>query len=160
MQKEGLFSRYAIGGGIASLFYIEPITTFDLDIFILPPESSDLIFSMSPIYTWLEKKGYISQKEQVVIEGVPVQLIPVYNELVKDAVHDSIEKKYKDTTTFVLRSEYLVAIMIQTNRSKDRERLDRFLKEAEISLSKLNDILIRYNLKVAYDTFRGAHLGK
>jgi len=44
MQEEKLFATYAIGGGIAALFYIEPITTFDLDIFIILPESAGILF--------------------------------------------------------------------------------------------------------------------
>ena len=58
MQQEGLFTTYAIGGGIAALFYIEPITTFDLDIFVILPGSSERVISLSPLYAWLEKKGY------------------------------------------------------------------------------------------------------
>jgi hypothetical protein len=92
MQREGLFSKYAIGGGIAALFYIEPITTFDLDIFILLPETTGGIVSLASIYTWSEKKGYRLLKEQIVIKGVPAQFIPFYNDLVMDGVQDSIEK--------------------------------------------------------------------
>jgi hypothetical protein len=29
MQQGGLFKAYAIGGGIAALYYIEPILTYD-----------------------------------------------------------------------------------------------------------------------------------
>jgi uncharacterized protein (UPF0297 family) len=157
MQREGVFSKYAIGGGIAALFYIEPIATFDLDIFILLPESSGLVVTLSSIYSWLEKKGYKSVKEQIVIEGVPVQFIPAYNDLVRDGVKDSIEKKYGKSMVFVLRPEYLIAIMIQTNRSKDRERLLRFMNESEISTEMLDKILIQYNLKPSFDQFRSQH---
>lgn len=158
MRNEGLFSKYAIGGGIAALFYIEPFATFDLDIFILLPESSGSVVSLSSIYSWLEKKGYKSVKEQITIEGVPVQFIPAYNDLVSDGVQDSIEKKYGKSTAFVLRPEYLVAIMIQTNRSKDRERLLRFMKESDIFLELLDKILIQHDLKTSFDRFRRRYL--
>ena len=84
MKKEGLFSSYAIGGGIAALFYIEPITTFDLDIFIILPEGTKKIISLAPIYSWLKQQGYKPDNEQVMIEGIPVQLIPTYNDLIKE----------------------------------------------------------------------------
>lgn len=35
LQMQGLISDYALGGGSALLFYIEPVLTYDLDIFIL-----------------------------------------------------------------------------------------------------------------------------
>ncbi len=38
LKKKGLIENYAIGGGIAAIFYIEPILTYDLDVFIIPSE--------------------------------------------------------------------------------------------------------------------------
>jgi hypothetical protein len=70
-QDEGLFSSYAIGGGIAALFYIEPVATFALDIFIIMPESSSTLISLSPIYSWLESRGHkpsIEEKVKILIE--------------------------------------------------------------------------------------------
>lgn len=154
MHKQGLFQKYAIGGGIATLFYIEPVATFDLDIFIILPENKALLVSLSPLYEWLKDKGHKPVNEQVVVEGIPVQFIPVYNELVKEAVLNAVEKKYEKIRTFVLRQEYLVAIMLQTNRPKDRERVFKMLDECEISKELLDQILERHGLKNAYSDFR------
>ena len=154
-QIEGLFSAYAIGGGIAALFYIEPVATFDLDIFIVPPESSGTLISLSPIYSWLASRGYKSSKEQIIIEGIAVQFIPVYNDLVKDGVLNAAEKNYGNTPTRVLRPEYLIALMLQTYRSKDKERLSKFLHEATIDYPLLDSILLKYNLKNVFETFKG-----
>ena len=39
MKTEGVILDYALGGAVAALFYIEPIETHDLDVFIsLPTE--------------------------------------------------------------------------------------------------------------------------
>jgi len=154
MQLEGLFTKYAIGGGIASLFYIEPMATFDLDIFVILPETSGALVSLSPLYDWLTQRGYETEKEQAIIEGIPVQFIPVYNDLVKDGVQNAVEKRYGNTKAFVLQQEYLVAIMLQTLRPKDRDRLIKFLDEAELSSEELDAILTKHSLKVAYDNFR------
>lgn len=154
MQSEGLFDSYAIGGGIAALFYIEPITTFDLDIFIVLPESKSRLVSLSPLYSWLEERGYRPEKEQIAIEGVPVQFIPVYNDLVEDAVSDSMEKRYGETVTRVVRPEYLLAIMLQTLRNKDKDRILKFIEEAEMSESMLEDIMEKYDLKKTFDGFK------
>lgn len=154
MQREGLFEKYAIGGGIAALFYIEPFATFDLDIFIILSGNSGLFVSLAPLYEWLKKRGYKAIKEQVVIEGIPVQFIPVYNDLLKEAVLNAVKKKYKNTTTFVLRPEYLIAIMLQTNRPKDRERMIRVLEQTDISYEFLEQILNEHNLLTTYFDFR------
>jgi hypothetical protein len=160
MQSEGLFASYAIGGGIAALFYIEPVTTFDLDIFIILPEATGPLVSLAPLYAWLKKNGYKPENEQVVIEGIPVQFIPAYNELVKDGVLNALDKKYGQTSAKVLRPEYLIAIMLQTFRPKDKDRLLKFLGEADISVESLNTILAKHGLKQNFDNFKGQYYGK
>ena len=156
-QNEGLFSSYAVGGGIAALFYIEPVATFDLDVFIILPESGSPLISLSPIYSWFTEKGYRASQEQIIIEGIAVQFIPVYNELVKDGVIDAAEKKYGDTSVRVLKPEYLIAIMLQTLRSKDKERLSKFLQETSVEYELLESILHKHNLKNALLVSRRAY---
>ncbi len=34
MMHLGLIKSYAIGGGIAATYYIEPVLTYDLDVFL------------------------------------------------------------------------------------------------------------------------------
>jgi hypothetical protein len=34
MQADGVISRYAIGGAIGATFYLEPTSTFDIDVFV------------------------------------------------------------------------------------------------------------------------------
>jgi len=38
LEEEGVFSRYAIGGAMAATFYVEPVLTFDLDVFVVLPQ--------------------------------------------------------------------------------------------------------------------------
>ena len=159
-QNEGVFTAYAIGGGIAALFYIEPIATFDLDIFGILPEQSSLLVSLSPIYSWFEKHGYHPDKKQVIIEGIAVQIIPVYNDLVKEGVINAEKKKYGKIITRVLGPEYMIAIMLQTFRPKDRDRLIRFLEETEIDDNRLDDILSRFNLKNNFEAFKERYFEK
>ena len=37
MKSDGIIEDYAIGGGMAVLFYAEPTRTYDLDVFVLLP---------------------------------------------------------------------------------------------------------------------------
>jgi len=160
MHKEGLFKKYAIGGGIASLSYIEPIATFNLDIFVILPESEEVLLSRSPLYDWLREKKYKLVKEHIIIEGIPVKFIPVYNELVKEAVLKAVRKEYEGISTVVLKPEYLMAIMLDTNRAKDRERIIKMLNEAEISADLLKTILNAHGLIKAYNNFRKKYYEK
>jgi len=106
IQKSGIIKDYAVGGGIAATYYIEPILTFDLDIFFIPAQERPDV--LSPIYEALKNRGYKFHKEQIIVEGIPVQFIPVYNELVRDAMENAVEAKYRKAKTKIFRSEHLL----------------------------------------------------
>ncbi|MBI5788038.1 MAG: hypothetical protein HZA78_04185 [Candidatus Schekmanbacteria bacterium] len=151
MEEHGVIGRYAVCGGIAAIFYIEPILTYDLDIFFVPAKETRGLITLSPIYDYLAEKGYPPEREQVIIEGVPVQFIPVYNELVREAVENAVATKYKQTGMRVIKAEYLVAIMLQTFRPKDKERIIKFMDEAELDGEYLQKILQKYGLNEKYE---------
>ncbi|MCL0092519.1 hypothetical protein M1N92_02470 [Dehalococcoidia bacterium] len=54
LEKTGLIRRYVIGGGIAVLFYAEPILTYDLDVFCLLPVCPRLLQAGQGV---LQKEG-------------------------------------------------------------------------------------------------------
>ena len=157
LKEAKVFKDFSIGGGIAVLYYIEPLLTYDLDIFFIPLEDS--IDVLTPIYRYLKEKGFKVKKEHFLIEGVPVQFIPVYNDLVKEAVQCSVEVRYGRIKTRVLGLEYLIAIMLQTYRSKDRERLVKVFEEAKIDLKLLKKILMKYGLYDKYVRFKEMYFG-
>ena len=153
LKNEGIFEEYALGGATALLFYAEPMLTFDVDVFIYLRGTDKLrtLVDLSPIYNALKAKGYAAEKEHVMIEGVPVQFIPVYNALVKEAVQEAIDQKYEAVSTKVLRLEYLLAIMTDTNRPKDRERIRKLLGEISFDQKLLKSILKRHALQVRWE---------
>ncbi|MEE8423028.1 MAG: hypothetical protein V3S49_00650 [Thermodesulfobacteriota bacterium] len=153
VEKKGLVRKYAIGGGIATIFYVEPILTYDLDIFFIPTKEEKELTPLSSIYDYLKRKGYRLDKEHIIIAGIPVQFIPVYNELIKEAVENAIDHKYKKTETRILKAEYLIAIMLQTFRAKDKEKIIKFIDEARIENKSLTDILKRHGLIEKFERF-------
>jgi len=158
LKTKGIIQDFAIGGGIAVLYYTEPLLTYDLDIYFVPiKEGLDVL---APIYSFLKKRGYITSKEHILVKGVPVQFIPVYNDLVKDAVMNSQKVNYGRLKTNVIGLEYLIAIMLQTYRPKDRERLVIILEETEFDSNLLRSILKKYDLYDKFNKFRSVHFGK
>src|SRR5947209_5105811 len=142
METDGVIERYAIGGAVAAIFYIEPFTTYDLDIFFAADMSGGLI-TLTPIYEYLARKGYEAEGEVVKVGGWPVQFLPTYNPLVAEAVEQAIKIKFKRTWTRVMTAEHLVAIMLQTGGSKDYARAAKFLEGGVAYVARLNDILSR-----------------
>jgi hypothetical protein len=86
-EKQGVFSRYAIGGAMGAIFYTEPFLTFDLDVFVVLPQTAGGLLSLTPICDALRARGYTEEaNECVVIEGIPVQFLPAHNSLVEEAL--------------------------------------------------------------------------
>lgn len=48
LQDDGVLGSYAIGGAMAAMFYAEPVTTFDLDVFVVLPQQRALL-TLNPI---------------------------------------------------------------------------------------------------------------
>jgi hypothetical protein len=155
LLDEGVVSRYAIGGGMAATFYAEPFLTYDLDVFVLLPEAADgLLLSLSPLYDRLARDGYRAEKEYVLIEGVPVQFLVAYNPLVEEAVEQAIEVRYGATAARVVRLEHLLAIMLQTGRAKDRERLAAILDQVAPDQAALDGIVSRHGLRERWNLWK------
>jgi hypothetical protein len=157
LETEGLLSSHAIGGGMAVLFHAEPVLTYDLDVFIvLPAGGGGALLSLSPIYDRLRELGYTMEREAVMIEGVPVQLIPAYNPLVEEAVAGAVATSFRGIPTRVISYEHLLALMVQTGRPKDLERLRALLDQRPPDEERLRTILERHGLASRWAGLRGA----
>jgi hypothetical protein len=147
LESGRVFARYAIGGAMAATFYVEPLLTFDLDIFVLLQPSASGLLSLSTIYEALRARGYAEKQQCVLIEGVPVQFLPAYNGLIEEALAQAKEVDYEGVPARVLRPEHLAAICLQTGRSKDRERVRILREQARLDPDFLADMLKRHQLE-------------
>ena len=149
MVADGIVEAYALGGAMAAVFYVEPVATFDLDVFVLlpPAERDHLVVTLEKQNRWLSDRGYRASGEHVMVESVPVQLLPAYNDLVAEAVVSALDRPLGQVTARVCRPEHLMAILVQTGRAKDRARLQMFLEEAEFDRAALDELLDRFGLR-------------
>ena len=77
MQTDGVIERYAIGGAVGATFYLEPVATLDVDVFItFRPEAGSLLVSPQPIFDYLKARGGRIEGEYIVVAGWPVQFLP------------------------------------------------------------------------------------
>lgn len=147
LERDGLLVRYAIGGAMAATFYAEPVLTFDLDVFVVLPQTAGGLLTLAPLYQALRAKGYTEEGECVNIAGIPVQFLPAYNDLLQEALAEAQQTVYGRTPTRVLRAEHLVAIAVQTGRDKDRERVRLLTQYARLDHKSLVAIIARYKLE-------------
>jgi hypothetical protein len=147
LERAGVIERYAIGGAMGATFYVEPLLTFDLDVFVVLPQSTATLLSLAPLYEALRARGYVEEGECVLIEGVPVQFLPAYNALLEEALREAPETSYEEAPTRVIRSEHLIAICLQTGRDKDRGRVRIFREQADVDMNYLAEVLRRHGLE-------------
>ena len=50
LERDGILSRYAIGGAMGATFYIEPLLTFGLDVIVLLPQTTSGLLTLAPLY--------------------------------------------------------------------------------------------------------------
>jgi len=141
-----VIEEYAIGGAVAAIYYLEPFDTADLDIFIQVSTTGSDLMILAPIYEYLIKRGYKAKGEFIYIEGIPVQFLPVFNPLTEEAVRKAETIKFARVTTHIMRPEHLVAIMLDTRRTKDYLRISMFLEQGTVNMRKLYAVLRRHDL--------------
>ena len=145
MVADGVIENYAVAGAIGAMFYVEPFSTKDPYVFILTPE--DQLVLEIPGLNYLKNRGYTElRNEGIVIEGWPVQFMPVANALEREAYENAQAKDVEWVRIRVVLPEHLVAIVLQVGRLKDLARVDMFLSQQGVDLEALNDILKRHGL--------------
>ena len=142
MREDGMVTDYAIGGATAVLFYAEPTRTYDVDVFVtLPSGAAPALVSLSPVYEWAKNRGIEIQGEHLMIETVPVQLLPAYNSLVEEAVADARVHDYEGVPVRVVGPEHLVALALQAGGARRRERAWQLLQFGGVDRQRLRAIL-------------------
>src|SRR5258706_9700026 len=69
-----LIEDWALGGALAAIYYIEPFTTYDADIFFIPVDQG-LSAGIPPIYAYLQERGWQLDREHLIVQGFPVQFL-------------------------------------------------------------------------------------
>lgn len=154
MERQGVISRYAIGGAVAAFLYIEPGTTYDLDIFLAWEAPPGQLISLGPIYAYLQGRGYEAHKEAIMVEGWPVQFLPPGTDLVREALDQCVTIDLQGESTRILSQEHLMAICLETGRPKDHARLLQFVEVGSPDMTRFEDIIKRSQLLSKWDRFK------
>jgi hypothetical protein len=135
MEADGVIGRYAIGGAIGSIFWLEPFTTKDVDVFVnLPASPGGSLLSLSPIYDYLLARGYETRGQFIVIEGWAVEFVPPGTPLVEEALAAAVVRDVNGVPTRVFTGEHLAAICLQVGRARDHDRVSRFIEQGALEL--------------------------
>ena len=154
MEADGIIERYAIGGAVGATFYLEPVATLDVDVFVtFRAEVGQALATLKPIFDYLKARDCTVQGEYVVISGWPVQFLPPTGPLVEEALAKAVEADVDGMPARVFSAEHLAAIALQTGRAKDKARLLQFIEEGALDVSRFQEIVRRHNLVDAWAKF-------
>ena len=160
MEADGVIDRYAIGGAVGATFYLEPVSTLDVDVFVaFREEPGQLLVSPKPVFDYLAERGHSMKGEYVLIAGWPVQFLPTTGLLVDEALAEAVETDLDGLPARVFTAEHLAAIALQTGRAKDKARLLQFLEEKALDSEKFQEIIRHHDLVEAWAKFERQFLG-
>lgn len=154
MEADGVIDRYAIGGAVGATFYLEPVATLDIDVFVaFQPEPGQLLVTPRPILDYLAARGCSMKGEYVMIAGWPVQFLPPTGPLVDEALAEAVQADVDGIPARVFSAEHLAAIALQTGRAKDKGRVLQFLEEEALILDRFQGIVRHHGLTEPWTKF-------
>ena len=155
LERDGVIQRYAIGGAVGATFYLEPVSTFDVDVFVaFKPRQESIIVSPAPIFDYLKRAGCNMEGEHIVISGWPVQFLPANGPLLEDALDSAVEVDVEGVPARVLTAEFLAAVALQTGRAKDKARLLQFIEAHALDRKKFEQLVERHGLTNKWREFQ------
>jgi len=154
MQADGIIDRYAIGGAVGATFYLEPIATLDVDIFVaFRPEPGKLLVSPQPLIDYLVARGCRMEGEYLIIADWPVQFLPPPTPLAEEALAEAVPFDVEGVPTQVFSAEHLACIALELGRPKDKARLLQFVEAGVLDPARLEAILARHHLSEKWQRF-------
>jgi hypothetical protein len=154
MKTDGIAADYAIGGAVGATFYLEPVATLDVDVFIaFRGSAGNLLIDPRPIYDYVKARGGVIQDEYIVLAGWPVQFLPPGTPLVEEALREAVTRDVEGIPVRVFTAEHLAAIALQTGRAKDKARLLQFIEDGALDVTRFQAIVAKHRLAEAWLRF-------
>jgi hypothetical protein len=142
----GLIEDWALGGALAAIYYIEPFTTYDADIFFIPADKG-LTAGIPTIYARLKAQGWQVDRDHLLCQGFPVQFLAASG-LAEEAVRQAEQIEFEGVSAKVFSAEHIIVIAASVGRQKDKARIEQLFQQANIDKTKLEAILIRHGVKL------------
>ena len=139
-KKTGVIKDYAIGGAHAVAYYLEPVKTLDLDIFVFAESDQDFYI----FRTYLKKTGFRVRGTHVIIDDTPVYFLPgSLHPFINEAIRRAKRIRVKSIPTKVLTAEYLIVSLLMAFRLKDKMVIPDLLELADIE--RLRTMIERFS---------------
>jgi hypothetical protein len=153
MRDAGVIADYALFGAAAQMRYTEAVATLDADVLVAVP-SPDRLDVLSPIYEYCRTRGYALEGEAVRVGAWPVQFVPVFSDLTREAVKAAETADFEGVPFRVVSAVHLAAIALSVGRAKDLARVLALFECGAVSAEAVRDLAHRHGLHDAWSRFR------
>lgn len=117
-------------------------------------KQDSVLISLSPIFSALSQKGYTEFEDGgVLIEGIPVQFLPVATALQFETYDQARTEIIQGVSCHIPTLEHLMAIMLDVGRPKDQIRLLLCIESPSFNYQAFIPILKRHHLEEKWEHF-------
>lgn len=149
MKTAGVIQSYALFGATAQMRYTEPVATLDVDVLVALP-SPERIDVLGGIYDFCAAKGYAPEGEAIRVGAWPVQFVPVFSPLTREAMEQAETADFEGLPIRVTRADYLAVIALSVGRAKDYTRILALLESGSIGREDIERLAVRHGLLEAW----------
>jgi hypothetical protein len=153
MRAAGVIAEYALFGAAAQMRYTEAVATLDADVLVsvAHPERLDIL---APIYEFCANHGYVPEGEAIQIGPWPVQFVPVFNQLTREALEKADTADFEGVPFRVVQAAYLAVIALSTGRAKDFARILALLESGSVAPDEIESLAQRHGFLEAWNRFK------
>lgn len=157
MRAAGVITNYALFGAVAQMRYTEPVATLDADVLIAVP-APDRLDVLASIYRFCADRGYRPEGEAVRVGAWPVQFVPVFSQLTREAVEEAETADFEGVGLRVIRADHLAVIALSVGRAKDLTRILALLESGSVDREQVAALAERHGLRDAWRRFEARFL--
>jgi len=151
MRDAGVVSEYALFGATAQMRYTEPVATLDADVLVAVP-SPDRLDVLAPI-AFCRARGYHEDGESVRVGAWPVQFVPVFSPLTRDALSTAETTDFEGVPLRVVGAVHLAVIALSVGRAKDLARVLALLESGAVTREAIGRLAGEHGLSEAWERF-------
>lgn len=159
MREAGVISDYALFGAAAQMRYTEPVATLDADVLVTVPGPEGLD-KLGPIYQFCATKGYHPEGEAMRVGAWPVQFVPVFSPLTREALEQAETADFEGVPFRVVRAIHLAVIALSVGRAKDFTRILALLESGSLTRQEVANLAARHGLADAWKRFERRFLSE
>ncbi|MDP9194014.1 MAG: hypothetical protein M3P06_20150 [Acidobacteriota bacterium] len=152
MRESGVIAKYALFGATAQMRYTEPVATLDVDVLVSLPDAEGLDI-LRPIYDYCVARGYEAEGEAIRVGAWPVQFIPVFSSLTREALDQAETADFEEVPLQVVGAAHLAAIALSVGRGKDYARILSLLESKATTVDEIHEIALRHELDASWTRF-------